>query len=223
MEHKLFICLANSKKYTQRCIAGIELAKSSRRGFKYDIVKQVERPVWLRPVSQSGHGEIEADLVDHINLLDVVEVKVTAPRPQGYQSENVLFEEERLSVVDTIGPLPAALDRLLAPATPLLFGNRERTVSSGEISKVDHSLVLIKPKAARVYATTTAKGSGQVRAGFMHEGIAYDLPVTDIGFIHKFSRNPQLLWSCEHLYFTVSLGIQFESQYYKLVAGIVYF
>lgn len=223
MERKLFICLANSKKYTQRCIAGIELAKSSRRGFKYDIVRQGEKPVWLRPVSRNGHGEIEAGLVDHIKLLDVVEVEVTTSRPQGYQSENVLFKEDHLQVIDTIGPVPAALDRLLTPAEPLLFGNRERTVASGEIGKVDHSLVLIKPKAARVYATTTAKGSGQVRAGFIYEGIAYDLPVTDIGFIHKFSRNPQLLWSCEHLYFTISLGMEFEGQYYKLVAGVVYF
>src|SRR5262245_56499531 len=86
MTHKLFICLANSKKYTQRCIAGIELAKSSRPGFKYDIVRHGERPVWLRPVTDSEHGEIPADLVDHINLLDIVEVEVVAPRPQGYKS-----------------------------------------------------------------------------------------------------------------------------------------
>src|SRR4029453_11687058 len=128
MTHKLFICLANSKKYTQRCIAGIELAKSSRRGFKYDIVRREDRPLWLRPVSIREHGEIAAEMVDHINLLDVVEIKVTAPRPRGYQSENILFEEGQLAIVDKVIQVPAALDRLLTPAEPTLFGNRARTV-----------------------------------------------------------------------------------------------
>jgi hypothetical protein len=220
---KLFICLANSKKYTQRCIAGIELAKAPRPGVKYEIVRKDERPIWLRPVSDSGHGEIPAELVDHISLLDIVEVEVVAPRPQGYQSENMLFDQSRLVVVDKVGHLPAALDKLLTPAEPILFGNRERTVSAQEIRQVDHSLVFIKPRAARIYSMTNPKGGPQVRAGFIYEGTAYDLPVTDIEFINKFSRNPALTWDCAHLYFTVSLGIAFEGRHYKLVAGIVYF
>lgn len=220
---KLFICLANSKKYTQRCIAGIELAKTARPGVKYDIVRKDGRPVWLRPVSDSEHGEIPAELVDHIDLLDIVAVEVAAPRPQGYQSENMLFDQSRLEVVDKVGHLPAALDKLLTPAEPVLFGNRERTVLAREIRQVDHSLVFIKPKAARVYSMNTPKGAPQVRAGFIYEGTAYDLPVTDIEFITKFSRNPLLIRDCPHLYFTVSLGIEFEGRHYKLVAGIVYF
>ncbi len=93
---KLFICLANSKKYNQRCIAGIELEKSTRKGFKYQIVKRNSRPVWMRPVSGSEHGEIDAEFVDHIKLLDIVEINVTAPAPQGYQSENVQFDNRPL-------------------------------------------------------------------------------------------------------------------------------
>ena len=83
----MFICLANSKKYNQRCIAGIELKKSLRKGYKYQIVKQDDNPVWIRPVSTSEQGEVSSELVDHVNLLDIVEVNVRAVAPQGYQSE----------------------------------------------------------------------------------------------------------------------------------------
>jgi hypothetical protein len=72
------------------------LEKSSRKGYKYQIAKRDANPIWIRPVSDSEHGEVSSELVDHINLLDIVEINVTAVAPQGYQSENVLFDNRRL-------------------------------------------------------------------------------------------------------------------------------
>lgn len=220
---KLFICLANSKKYNQRCIAGIELEKSSRKGYTYQIAKRAANPIWIRPVSDSEHGEVSSELVDHINLLDIVEINVTAVAPQGYQSENVLFDNRRLRVVDKIDKIETLIDRLLTVDVPTLFGNTERSVHVNDVGQIDHSLVLIKPSDVHMYETTSVKGNPQIRASFTYGTIRYNLPVTDIDFEEKFNQNPNILQACTHIYFTVSLGVEFNEQHYKLIAGILYF
>lgn len=224
-----FICLANSKKYTQRCIAGIELVKSQRRGFRYDVVKKDNQPLWLRPVSGSEHGEVEASFVDHINLLDVVEVNVTNTHfeKSRYQSENVLFEPQILPVIERIEGKVDLLDKLVWVAEIPLFGSRGRTVSINDIETLDYSLLLIKPTAWRVYTKRQASGlspaQAQTRASFLYNRVSYDLPITDVDFIAVFRYNPYILQNYKHVYLTISLGLPFEGRYYKLVAGITYF
>lgn len=220
---KLFICLANSKKYNQRCIAGIELEKSSHKGYRYKIARRGVNPIWIRPVSDSEHGEVSSELVDHINLLDIVEVNVKAVAPQGYQSENVLFDNRRLQVVDRIDKIETLIDKLLTAGAPTLFGNTEKAVHINDVEQLDHSLVLIKPSNVHVYEAVSFKGNPQTRASFIYGTTRYDLPVTDIDFEEKFSQNPEILQDSAHIYFTVSLGVEFNKQHYKLIAGILYF
>lgn len=220
---RLFICLANSKKYNQRCIAGVELEKSSRKGYKYQIIKRADNPVWIRPVSSSEHGEVASELVDHIDLLDIVEINILAVAPQGFQSENVLFDNRRLQVVDRIDKIEPLIDKLLTINTPTLFGNTERSVHVNDAAQIDHSLVFIKPIDVDVYETRNFKGNPQTRSSFTYNSVHYDLPVTDIDFEEKFSKNPRILEDCAHVYFTVSLGVDFNEQHYKLIAGILYF
>lgn len=223
---KFFICLANSKKYNQRCIAGIELKKSSRKGYKYEIVRNGDNPVWIRPVTNSEHGEVSSELVDHINLLDIVRINLTAVSPRGYQSENVLFDNRPLQVVERIEKNRAWIDKLLTVNNPTLFGNREKAVHINDIEQLNHSLVLIKPTNVHIYKTTNIKGNLQIRAGFEYGTTRYDLPVTDIDFEKVFNQDPSgLLAFAHHIYFTVSLGTEFkkDQQHYKLIAGILYF
>jgi len=224
MISKLFICLANSKKYTQRCIAGIALTKSSRPGYTYQIEKRGDNPVWLRPVSNCEHGEVAAELVDYINLLDIVEFQAIEPVPQGYQSENILFAPDSLQVVDKIVPQEALLDKLLAVEQTTLFGNRGRTVSVHEVAQLEYSLMLIKPaQLYDLYPTSSSAGGEQIRANFVHGLIPYNLPITDIDFIERFEQNSHILHNFNHFYFTVSLGLPFNEQHYKLLAGVLYF
>jgi hypothetical protein len=221
---KLFICLANSRKYTQRCVAGIELVKSSRKGYRYQIVKQDDdNPIWIRPVSSSEHGEVSSELVDHIKLLDIVEVNVTGAIPQGYQSENVLFDNHRLEVVERIDKLETLVEKLLGVNKPDLFGNKERAVHVDDIDQVNYSLVLIKPAYVEIFETTSSKGNPQIRSRFVYEGASYDLPITDFEFEEKFRQNPDLLQTCTNIYFTISLGVVFNDWHYKLIAGVICF
>ena len=221
---KLFICLANSKKFTERCIAGIELVKSSREGYKYAIVRTEDNsPKWIRPVSADQGGAVPATLVDHVNLLDIVKVNVTARTPEGYQSENVLFDGSPLEIIDKIQRVPSLMDKLLSVEESILFGNTGKAVSVENIIQLDHSLVLIKPESVEVQQTISESGKPQIRAKFVFNGNSYDLPITDIDFTNRFSNNATLLESCTNIYFAVSLGVEFNGWYYKLIAGIIYF
>lgn len=219
---KLFICLANSKKYTQRCIAGIELTLATRRGYRYDIVRRQGKPVWVRPVSDGEYGAVATEWVDHINLLDIVAVDVAAPAPQGYQAENVRFEGNRLEVVERICPTPALLDKLVAVDEPTLFGDKKNAIPVSRIGQIDHSLLLIKPASLSLHCKPGLTGPHQLRAIFLYGLGFYDLPITDIDFIERYHHNRALLEGCQNIYLTISLGMLFNERHYKLVAGVIY-
>lgn len=220
---KLFICLANSKKFTERCIAGIELVRSSREGYRYDIVRtEDDSPKWIRPVSADQGGAVSAALVDHVSLLDIVGINVTAFTPEGYQSENVFFDGNPLEIVDKIQRMPSLIEQLLSTNVSILFSNRGAAVSVENIAQLDHSLLFVKPENVEAYQTTSVAGNPQIRAKFDFNGNTYDFPITDIDFENRFSSNSMLLDFCSHIYFTISLGVEFNGWYYKLIAGVIY-
>lgn len=223
---KQFICFANSKKYTERCIAGIELNQLSwqeGRLRKANIVKTGDgNPKWIRPVSAGQSGAVSPYLVDHVKLLDIVELNVTAPAPNGYQSENVHFDERRMKILGRFPKSPSLFEKLLSIKGWSLFGNKGKAVSVEDITDLDHSLVLIKPENVRAHQQTNVKGKPQIRAEFVYNDHSYDLPITDIDFNRRFRNNSTLLNSCEHIYFTISLGIEFQDWHHKLIAGVLY-
>jgi hypothetical protein len=189
----------------------------------YRIVKENGHPVWIRPVSRSEYGGISSLLANPINLLDIVQVNIVSLKPQGYQSENMLFDNRHLTAIGKVNQNGALIDKLLSANRPTLFGNKSKTVSAEHINQLDHSLVFIKPARAQIYQTTTSTGNPQLRARFTYANTPYNLPVTDIEFIHQFGKNPMILQSCNHVYFTISLGIEFNGWHYKLIAGVIYF
>ncbi|MEZ4605778.1 MAG: hypothetical protein R2865_02940 [Deinococcales bacterium] len=86
---KHIVILANSKKYSERCIAGIEIQQ--RKDSWFILCNSDSAPKWIRPVSGSGHGEIATSIADQYNLLDVAELNIVRELPQGFQSENCLI------------------------------------------------------------------------------------------------------------------------------------
>ena len=82
---KRIVCLANSRKHGGRCVAGKELLPDGRAGG------------WIRPVSDRAHGEVsehERQYEDgnEPQLLDVVEMRLLAEKPECYHSENWLID-----------------------------------------------------------------------------------------------------------------------------------
>ena len=213
----LFICLANSKKFGERCIAGIVVKKV---GGAYQPVEKEEKPKWLRPISKCQRGAVAEDLVGGINLMDIIEIDVEELCPNGYQSENATFKPESIKKIGNIRLAEKNLGRLIDMEQNNLFGNRGKAVSNDVIDTVDHSLTLIKVTDFKI---NRKDPGGQLRIEFVFNHDRYDLPITDIDFIQRYNENEALLKNTNCLYLSISLGVFHNGWHSKLIAGVLYF
>lgn len=138
-----FICLANSKKHGERCIAGIELEKNGSNQWR-EIRNEDGFPKWIRPISDSEYGQVEASLVKDIHIFDIVEIDLIQRMPNGYQSENVLFDTSSLQIIESIKPKKTTLERLICTDNDCLFENRGKAICVEKIHLVKNSLCLIR-------------------------------------------------------------------------------
>jgi len=210
-----FVCLANSVKEGGRCLAGIELNNNN------EPLIEKNGPKWIRPVCKTQHGKIYTHWVMHIKLLDIVEIESTGtPVKPSYQSENIYFKDEDLKVVGRFerGELSRLCDNRY-----YIFGNWGKALSTDEIVFLDHSLVLLHIDEFQVTEKINLDDPGKkkVRLQFSYNGTAYDFPVTDPVFLQLYANNASILKVIGSLYLCVSIGINFNGWYYKLVAGII--
>jgi len=210
----LFVCLANSKKYGERCIAGVEV-KKTKSG--YELIEKDGKPKWLRPVTEYQRGAISKNLVKNINLLDILEINVKEYCPKSYQSENAYFEESSLRKVGQ-KLSNDNLDKLIDMNQRNIFGNRGKAVSEDVIDKVDHSLTLIKVSDFEIYKR---ESDSQLRMKFEFNNVHYDLPITDLNFIEVYTEDGNLLRNVESLYLTISLAVNHNGWHSKLIAGVL--
>jgi hypothetical protein len=217
MSLRYFLCLANSQKYQERCIAGVEVEKS---GNIFRILKSESRVKWLRPITDSEFGAIPNHIASRFNLMDVVEIFVTKESPRSYQSENVLFEEQSLKRIAQLTPSHELMQVIIEQDETNLFGNRGKAVSKEHISSVTRSLMLIKPKSVSFRKKMTEKSSEQIRANFLFGNHSYDLPVTDPMFCERFKKHGLIR---DNIYLTISLGLEHNGWHSKLVAGVIDF
>jgi hypothetical protein len=218
---KTFVCLANSKKLGERCIAGVEITGFG--GGHYSIVRQNSQPKWIRPVSGREHGEVPLRLVGKVHLLDVVELEVTTELPQGYQSENILFDEQSLTVLGKIDLLRDNVSQFQYMERKPLFGNRGKAVHIDHITRLTNSLILIKPESVSFHWETDARDFPQLRSTFSFRDSRYDLPVTDGEFQSKYHKHPDEIARCSEFFFTISLGVKLGDFHYKLIAAVFCF
>lgn len=212
---KKMICLANSKKYNERCLAGVEVDDASGG---YKILYTGSNPIWLRPVSNSEHGEFPTKIAQNISLLDVIEFDLLASCPSGYQTENVYFSEGSVKKVASIRLSQKNLDKLTTN-TDTLFGNRGKAVHEDVVNSLDHSLVFIKVNEYNVFIKPE---NNQLRMNFAYNFVEYDLPITDIKFDELYRSNVGIIESVQNLYLTISLAVIHNNWHSKLIAGIIY-
>jgi hypothetical protein len=217
-----FICLAHSKKYSKRCIAGLLL----------DTGK------WLRPISREKHGELSPSQVKLSNdgdpqPFDIICASLAEHIPVKNQPENWRIQNHPWKLISR--PAAAEHSRLFKDALfrgPVLFGNTSDRVAYQTFEKAPatESLVLIKPERPRWIARRTLTWKKQLRANFCLGSVPYDLAVTDIPYDDKLKDLPLGEYSSEQLgiqkqsemYFTVSLGEPLDNGYcFKLVAAVL--
>ena len=210
-----FVCLSNSFKEGGRCIAGVELNDDNTP------VKTNDHLKWIRPVSHSVHGEVPTHLVDHINVLDVVELTLDGyPLEKNYQSENVFFRADSINVSGAFNP-----DNIceFCDNRNNIFGNRNKKISAQEILNLNYSLMLVKADlfevVTQVFDDNVA--NPKTRLNFAFRGYNYNFPVTDPVFLYKYRSDTNYLKNCKHLFLCLSITVPWNDWYYKLIATVI--
>lgn len=219
---KRIVCLANSRKLSGRCVAGIEIDKTGKR------------IAWIRPVSASPTGELseyEQQYRDgsEPRVLDIIDVPLLKPLPHEHQQENWLIDPNKRW--KRVGYLPwDELGRLADPPGPLwvngyhtFYGRNDRIPHEQAIQLRDslrlfwvEGLVL-NVEDCEYFGNTKRRVQGQ----FIHQGVEYRLWVTDRAYENKYLAKPDGKYEIGECFLTVSLGEPHEGYCYKLIAAII--
>lgn len=224
MPVKRIVCLANSRKFNGRCVAGIEIADDQRLG-------------WIRPVSARQSQEVSPDEQQYADgteprVLDIMTVPLLGPVPRHHQQENWLLDPARRWTHEDSIPV-GDLTRLVDPIEPLWIdgyhtgrGTHDR-VPWDQAIQLRSSLRLIHVDQVELAVLTTGGTFGpprrQVRGCFRHQGRDYNLSVTDLEYERRYRGRPDGNYEIQESFLTVSLGDRFEEQdaCFKLIAAIV--
>lgn len=218
---KEIVCLANSRKSGEHCVAGKEI---EREKFK----------LWIRPVNSPG-GEALSDndvcCDDGLppELLDIVRVSFKRQVRRAHQSENYSIDPKK--GWERIGKLKfSRISELVDPVKALwingfhsTYGENDK-IPEDKAAKLKRSLALIKPSKLlfhREYEFGAHKW--KTRAEFTYRGVKYCLVVTDptIEAMYKHKDAGDYPVKSKDVYLTVSLGEAYNGYCYKLVAGVI--
>ena len=215
------ICLANSRKLSGRCIAGL---RTDGKG-------------WIRPVSESPDGTLflsNYTLKDgsEARVLDVVRIEFTKPRPEIYQPENWVISNTHWKLVER----PASFERQrifhsFIVQVPELFGDQSDRICAKVLPEAPakSSLALVIPDKIEWAVTKNIKGRRQIRALFNLRGASYNLGSTDPVLEQYLTKHPFGNYSIDsiglkkndRLLLTISLGEPFQGDCYKLVTSVL--
>lgn len=180
---KRIVCLANSRKYSGRCVAGKEVKSDGSPG------------AWIRPVSHRDSEELS--IVDRRykdesdpQILDIIDIPLKYAQPKNYQSENWRLLRGRYWVHAGRAKWEDLKRMADDPAHLWLNGSsahtgRDDRVSEADANKLDRSLYLLHSDnlKVRVFAPRAAYENlrRRVQAHFVHRGVSYEMWVTDPG------------------------------------------
>ena len=219
---KRLVCLANSRKYGERCVAGKELLSDGNVGH------------WIRPVSNRENEEVSeaersyADGADP-GLLDIIEISLVGPKPNSYQQENWLLNSAaqwRQAGRFATDDLPGLAD----PDAPLWTngfssrGGANDQVPIDVVAEHSTSLRLVRVVDLTVTVSEPPRPSANfpiLRGRFTHCNETYCFRITDPVSESGAVELPYGEYPVGERYLTVSLGEPFEGHAYKLIAAII--
>lgn len=211
---KRIVCLANSRKWQGRCIAGREITGPTAG-------------LWVRAVSDRSHEEV-SDLeclyeggLGNPRLLDTLDIPMIEARPKSYQQENWLLDPTKFWVKTGEFAREDA-GHLIEPLGPLWIDGFHRyndRVPLVEAASLDSSLRFIGVDDLEIVIVERPKR--RVRARFSLRGTKYLLWVTDPVVEKEYlARGEGQYWvGCSYL--TISLSEAYEGFCYKLVAAVI--
>lgn len=222
---KRIICLANSRKKSHRCVAGIE-----------QLPDNFYR--WIRPIGdRDGHGVTEREITlqdgTQPRPLDVLEIDLIRYAPNGNHQEDYLLDPNvpwrrvgRYTWQQATG--------LAVLSAPLWVNGHESGsgindyVPEAQTVDLTDSLRLVRAEPIiRVRPAYDRTKAADVRATFQHAGQTYRLKVTDPVVEERFRAKGVGDYPLGDSILTISLGegmwhtnLQ-QWQHYKLVAAVI--
>ena len=163
-------------------------------------------------------------------VLDIINIPLLEPRPEGWQTENWLLDPETYwrkegtcSWFDLFG--------FLDPAAPLwddgdsTYHGRNDRVPLEPTGSVSGSLRLIRITRMELAVFKPGEAFGnskrRVQGRFLHCGRQYALWVTDPGYEREYLAKLDGIYEVGECYLTVSIGEPYAGACYKLIATII--
>ena len=221
------VCLANSRKWNGRCVAGL---RTDGKG-------------WLRPVGSNPEGVLHPHhymLPDDTEpqLGDVLRVHCSRPHPQPHHPEDwIVMSLPWERVTSAAESRRQEWLRPYLTQGPQLLGSAGDRVAAETVQAhpVTHSLALIAPQSLHWHITLNSKGERRTRVVFTLDDAEYDLSLTDPLWeqrvMHlKTGIHPRRMADIAEdaeVWLTISLGEPFAAAEggkefcYKLVAGVL--
>ena len=212
-------CLSNSLKEGGRCIAGVQFNPITSRFLWY---KQTKNFVWIRPVCKTAHEQVPNNIAKDIKIGDIIEFKYDLNYSRNdYQNENRLIINDELKVIENKSISKLELEMISQNNYPYIFDDSKRSIGKNKISKINYSLMLIKVTNP-VVSVSNYQGTMKYRLRFTYKNNNYNLPITDNAFVLKYLRDKSILNNKNEIYLIASIGVEFNSSYWKLIATIFY-
>lgn len=217
------LCLANSYKHDNRCVAGLSLVTGK----------------WVRLLGRKSPRSLtlgEARYPDgkELCLLDVFELEIEADCPSNHHPEDVRIagtpwkKIRRFDAQRDLEILKAALK-----SEPLVLHGYGDRIDARKLATnmTPSSLELLEPGDLWWWIREES-GKRRYRANFrlgQDERFRYDLPVTDPAWLDQLyllptAIHPHSLLCANrhtHTFLTASLSEPFEGFHYKLIAGVI--
>jgi len=217
---KTFICLANSRKTSGRCIAGKEYKNNSIGG-------------WIRPISERENHEIsELDRRyedgSTAQVFDIINISLKAKANHPAQVENYTIDDGYYWSKQ--GRFSGNLNELLDTPTSLWangyssYNGANDRVPVTSVLTPCQSLYFISPQNLRIIVKVESAEFGnakkKVRADFHYSGTNHIISITDPEIERVYlAQGIGTYTPTGRIYITVSLGEEWDGYYYKLVAG----
>ena len=221
---KRLAILANSRKNSGRCVAGVSLDD-------HDYGQWI-RPVSLRP--GESLNESERFYVDNTDpkVLDIVDVPLVRAHPHSCQTENWLISTRKRWYKRGELSWRDAFDFIDKPKSIWMNGYSTRDGVNDEIptehaKNLKSSIGLIHAPSLEIHKIKNYTGDKtRIYASFFVNNVPYKLPVTDLEVENYFLKCDLGVYKVEECLMTISLGEPFiknngASCQYKLVAAIM--
>ncbi|WP_458087106.1 dual OB domain-containing protein [Streptomyces malaysiensis] len=200
------VCLANSRKGGDRCIAGMEFGSTE----------------WVRPISRRSSEAVSATERQYANgteprVLDVVSMRLAEERSDGFQRENWLLDSavqwERRGRIDweELCLLEQQPESLWINGFSS-WGGFNNKIPVGRQGEISNSLALIRVDAVEI--------SGDF-ARFHYMGSDYAINLTDPVYEERMMTKGSSRQRLGESFITVSLGKEWYGFFYKFAAAII--